>query len=37
MAPFQCDYGTMIEIGARTFVNYGAVVLDAAARGWAPA
>jgi maltose O-acetyltransferase len=30
MAPFQCDYGTMIEIGPRTFVNYGAVVLDAA-------
>jgi maltose O-acetyltransferase len=30
MAPFQCDYGTMIELGARTFVNYGAIVLDAA-------
>jgi maltose O-acetyltransferase len=28
MAPFQCDYGYHITIGARTFVNYGAVVLD---------
>jgi maltose O-acetyltransferase len=30
MAPFQCDYGWQIRIGARTFINYGAVVLDAA-------
>jgi maltose O-acetyltransferase len=30
MAPFQCDYGYQIRIGARTFINYGAVVLDAA-------
>jgi maltose O-acetyltransferase len=30
MAPFQCDYGQYISIGARTFINYGAVVLDAA-------
>jgi maltose O-acetyltransferase len=30
MAPFECDYGAMIELGARSFVNYGAVVLDAA-------
>jgi maltose O-acetyltransferase len=30
MAPFQCDYGYHIRIGARTFVNYGAVVLDGA-------
>jgi maltose O-acetyltransferase len=30
MAPFQCDYGYQIRIGARTFVNYNAVVLDAA-------
>jgi len=30
MAPFQCDYGRYISIGARTFINYGAVVLDAA-------
>lgn len=28
--PFQCDYGTYIGIGARTFVNFGAVFLDAA-------
>ena len=28
MAPFQCDYGYHISIGARTFINYGAVVLD---------
>ena len=30
LAPFQCDYGWQISIGARTFINYGAVVLDAA-------
>ena len=30
MSPFECDYGTAIEIGARTFINYGAIVLDAA-------
>ncbi|MDQ6817560.1 MAG: sugar O-acetyltransferase, partial [Actinomycetota bacterium] len=30
MAPFQCDYGYQISIGARTFINYGAVILDAA-------
>jgi maltose O-acetyltransferase len=29
-APFHCDYGTWITIGARTFVNFGAVFLDAA-------
>ena len=28
--PFLCDYGEYISIGARTFVNYGAVFLDAA-------
>jgi maltose O-acetyltransferase len=28
--PFQCDYGYQIHIGARTFVNYGAVMLDVA-------
>jgi maltose O-acetyltransferase len=28
--PFQCDYGYLISVGARTFVNYGAVVLDVA-------
>lgn len=30
MAPFQCDYGYQISVGARTFLNYGVVVLDAA-------
>jgi maltose O-acetyltransferase len=28
--PFQCDYGYLIHIGARCFVNYGAVILDVA-------
>jgi maltose O-acetyltransferase len=28
--PFQCDYGFLISVGARTFVNYGAVILDVA-------
>lgn len=31
MAPFQCDYGYHIRVGARTFINYGAVILDGAA------
>jgi maltose O-acetyltransferase len=31
MAPFECDYGYHIGVGARTFINYGAVVLDGAA------
>jgi maltose O-acetyltransferase len=31
MAPFQCDYGYHISVGARTFINYNAVVLDGAA------
>ena len=30
MAPFECDYGYHITIGPRTFINYGAVVLDGA-------
>lgn len=30
MSPFECDYGYHISIGARTFVNYGAVILDGA-------
>jgi maltose O-acetyltransferase len=30
MAPFQCDYGYHITVGARTFINFGAVVLDGA-------
>lgn len=29
--PLRCDYGYQIRIGARTFVNYGAVLLDVAA------
>jgi maltose O-acetyltransferase len=28
--PFRCDYGYHISIGDRTFVNFGAVFLDAA-------
>jgi len=28
--PFQCDYGSNIAIGAGTFVNFGAIVLDCA-------
>jgi maltose O-acetyltransferase len=31
MAPFECDYGYHITVGARTFINYGAVILDGAA------
>jgi len=30
LSPFQCDYGYQITIGARTFVNFGAVILDSA-------
>jgi maltose O-acetyltransferase len=29
-APFHCDYGTQIRLGARVFVNMGCVFLDAA-------
>jgi maltose O-acetyltransferase len=29
--PFHCDYGTQITLGARVFVNFGAVMLDPAA------
>lgn len=29
-APFRCDYGYNITIGPRTFVNFNAVMLDAA-------
>lgn len=29
-APFQVDFGTHISIGPRTFVNFGAVMLDCA-------
>ena len=30
MSPFECDYGYHITVGARTFINYGAVILDGA-------
>lgn len=30
LAPFQCDYGHQITVGRRTFINYGAIILDAA-------
>jgi maltose O-acetyltransferase len=30
MAPVRCDYGTNVTIGARTFANYGLVLLDPA-------
>lgn len=30
ISPFVCDYGTQISIGARCFVNAGAVMLDCA-------
>ena len=30
MAPFECDYGYHITVGARTFINYGVVILDGA-------
>jgi maltose O-acetyltransferase len=29
-APFHCDYGSNLSIGARTFANFGLVVLDVA-------
>jgi maltose O-acetyltransferase len=29
-APFHCDYGSQIHIGARSFLNVGAVILDVA-------
>jgi maltose O-acetyltransferase len=29
--PLYCDYGYQIRVGARTFINYGAVLLDVAA------
>src|SRR3954470_18819837 len=28
--PVQCDYGFTVSLGARTFVNYGAIFLDCA-------
>jgi maltose O-acetyltransferase len=30
MAPLECDYGENLAIGARTFVNFGLIVLDSA-------
>lgn len=30
MSPFECDYGYHISVGARSFINYGAVILDGA-------
>lgn len=30
LTPLRCDYGRYVEIGDRTFVNYGLTVLDAA-------
>jgi maltose O-acetyltransferase len=30
MPPVRCDYGYNVKIGARTYVNYGAVLLDPA-------
>jgi maltose O-acetyltransferase len=30
-APFYCDYGSQISVGARTFANFGLVALDVAA------
>jgi maltose O-acetyltransferase len=31
LSPFHCDYGYQIEVGARTFINFGVVILDSAA------
>lgn len=30
LSPFQCDYGYRIHVGANTFVNFGAIILDSA-------
>jgi maltose O-acetyltransferase len=30
LSPFHCDYGYQITVGARTFINFGAVILDSA-------
>jgi maltose O-acetyltransferase len=29
-SPFRCDYGYNIKIGRRSFINYGAIILDVA-------
>jgi maltose O-acetyltransferase len=28
--PLQCDYGYLIRVGKRTFINFGAIILDCA-------
>jgi len=28
LPPLRCDYGSTTSVGARTFINYGAVILD---------
>lgn len=30
LSPFQCDYGYQITVGARTFINFNAIILDSA-------
>ena len=30
LSPFHCDYGYQIEVGSRTYINFGAVILDSA-------
>ena len=30
LSPFHCDYGYQIEVGSRTFINFGTVILDSA-------
>lgn len=30
LSPFQCDYGYRISVGARSFINFGAIILDSA-------
>ena len=30
LPPLQCDYGYPIRVGARSFINYGAIILDCA-------
>lgn len=30
LSPFQCDYGGQIFVGARSFINFGGVILDSA-------
>jgi maltose O-acetyltransferase len=28
LSPFHCDYGYQVGVGSRTFINFGAVILD---------